>query len=285
VDLRRNDGGDNALTRPLLAALAGWEGAAPGRGLFVLIGRATFSAAVVLAAEFERYTSAVLVGEPTGGRPNQYGEIETFALPHSGLTVSYSSWYFQTSDPWDDRPWVTPNVFVDPSFRSLSTGRDAALEAALAYDLGEPSLSASLVRTAREQGAEAALDTYRRFRAAPEHRYADAEGALTELVVDLWRRDDVAGSLPVALLVAQEYPRSFEAHENVAEIHAALGDTALAVRHASESLRLHPGNGDALRVLRRVCGDGVLEAFLASHPTTDAGQQALRRACGQGGMR
>ena len=279
LDLRQNDGGDSELTRPLLALLAAWDGASPDHGLFVLIGRATFSAAVVLAAELERYTGAVLVGEPTGGRPNQYGEIETFALPHSGLTVSYASWYFQTSDPWDARPWVTPDLFVDLTFEDFSAGRDRVLETALFYDFRTPPLHATLIRVARDQGVVAALEAYRRFRAAPERRYTSTERALTELVIDLWRRDQVAASLPVALLVVDEYPESFEAHENVAEVYADQGNAREAVRYAIESLRLYPGNGDALSVLRDVCGDDVLTAFLASDPAGEMGQAMLRAAC------
>jgi tetratricopeptide (TPR) repeat protein len=282
LDLRRNDGGDSELTRPLLALLTGWEQASLDHGLFVLIGRATFSAAVVLAAELERYTGAVIVGEPTGGRPNQYGEIETFQLPHSDLTVSYSSWYFQTSDPWDARPWVTPDVTVDPTFEDFVAGRDRALEAALSYEWRTPALDATLIRVAREQGVDAALETYQRFRSAPEHRFADTEEALTELLVDLWRRDQVAASLPVALLVVEEYPNSFEAHENVGEIYADQGDVQRAVQHASESLRLNPRNGDALGVLRDICGDQVLTTFLTSDLATARGRTALLGSCDRG---
>jgi hypothetical protein len=43
---------------------------------------------------------------------------------------------------------------------------------------------------------------------------------------------------------------------------------------ARESLRLHPANGDALGVLREVCGSEVLTAFLAADPqrVTPAGR-------------
>lgn len=281
LDLRRNGGGDSELTRPLLALLAGWEAAHPDRALFVLIGRTTFSAGVVLAAELERYTGAVFVGEPTGGRPHQYGEIETFTLPHSGLTVSHASWFFQTSDPWDGREWVPPDLFVAPTFGEFARGRDPVLERALSHDFRAPTLAAALIRTAREADAVAALAAYDAFRAQPEHRYAYTEPALTGLVIDLWLRNHVAASLPVALRVTEEYPASFEARENVAEIHAALGDTAKAVTFALESLRLHPNNGDALNVLRNVCGPGVLRTFTAIDPASEAGREALREACPQ----
>ncbi len=46
-------------------------------------------------------TNPILVGEPTGGKPNSYGEISSFLLPNSGLVVNYSTKYFEqvSGDP------------------------------------------------------------------------------------------------------------------------------------------------------------------------------------------
>ena len=34
---------------------------------------------------------ATLVGEPTGGKPNAYGDVRTFSLPNSRLVIRYST--------------------------------------------------------------------------------------------------------------------------------------------------------------------------------------------------
>ena len=47
------------------------------------------------AVHLEQETQVLTVGEPTGGKPNNFGEIKTFSLPNSGLTVRYSTKYIQ----------------------------------------------------------------------------------------------------------------------------------------------------------------------------------------------
>src|SRR5436309_2866026 len=54
----------------------------------------TYSAALLNALEIRTIPIVTFVGEPTGGRPNSYGQVQSFALPNSGLIVSYSSQYF-----------------------------------------------------------------------------------------------------------------------------------------------------------------------------------------------
>src|SRR6267143_154269 len=68
--------------------------------LFVITGRLTFSAAMNLASRLEHETHATFVGEPTGSRPNHYGEAVTLTLPQRrnkgrfhdslGLTPAFS---------------------------------------------------------------------------------------------------------------------------------------------------------------------------------------------------
>jgi hypothetical protein len=78
-----------------------------------------------------RRLGAVLVGSPTGGKPNSYGNVRTLQLPNSGLQVGYSTRYFQIvsgSDP----EWIAPDLPVEPTIADLRAGRDALLDAAIA---------------------------------------------------------------------------------------------------------------------------------------------------------
>ncbi|MGH3024444.1 MAG: hypothetical protein ACRDNI_12365 [Gaiellaceae bacterium] len=130
VDVRQNGGGDNTTYGPLLHALSSPEIDRPGR-LYALIGRATFSAAGNFVTELERETGAVLVGEPTGGAPNQYGDSETVPLPETGWTAYLPVVYVEKSDPDDPRVAVEPDVPVAWSAEDFFAGRDPALSAAL----------------------------------------------------------------------------------------------------------------------------------------------------------
>ncbi|MFO0972575.1 MAG: hypothetical protein U1A27_03920 [Phycisphaerae bacterium] len=128
VDLRRNGGGNSAVLLPFRAGLllrpALWSRGA----VRVLIGRGTYSSAMMNALELRR-AGAVLVGEPTGGKPNAYGEVRTFELPHCRLHVAYSTRYFRLvpADPES----VTPDVAVEPTIDDWLAGRDPVLDAAL----------------------------------------------------------------------------------------------------------------------------------------------------------
>lgn len=131
VDLRRNDGGDSSLAQPLITGIK-QRAALNQRGrLFVIVGRGTFSSAVLNALDFKNKTQAIFVGEPTGGKPNHYGEFEEFTLPHSRLRVGYSTKYFSYSQ--DDTPSFVPDVLVELSSADYFAGRDPVLEAILAY--------------------------------------------------------------------------------------------------------------------------------------------------------
>lgn len=136
LDLRHNGGGDSRIFFPLKLWLATSDFNRPGR-LFVILGRRTFSSAVLNALEM-RHMNVIFVGEPTGGRPNHYGEVRTFRLPNSGLTVSYSTKYFRKIKDADP-PAVQPDILVEPTFEQWKDGRDPVLEAVLAHRISEDS--------------------------------------------------------------------------------------------------------------------------------------------------
>jgi len=130
LDLRHNPGGDVYTYAPLLDALQAPEIDRPGR-LYVLVSRATFSAAQILCSELERTTSAVFVGEPTGGSPNLYGDPRPRALPVSGWNVHAASVYWERSEPGDERPTLEPDIRVPLTAAAYFAGRDPVLERVL----------------------------------------------------------------------------------------------------------------------------------------------------------
>jgi len=131
IDQRLNGGGDSSIITPLIAVLSKRRYAnQPGR-LFVLIGRGTFSSAYLNALKLKQEMTAILVGEPTGQRPNSYGEVKTMTLPQTKLPVQYSTKYFKTVD--GDLPTLAPDIQVELSSSDYASGRDAVLERALNY--------------------------------------------------------------------------------------------------------------------------------------------------------
>lgn len=133
VDIRDNGGGDNYLNQPLLLALIRARDIDRPGHLFVLTGRHTFSAAQNFAADAERWTQALFVGEPTGSSPNLWGDAKQLTLAKTGLHPMIATLYWEQSDPRDARPWILPDIPAPQTFADYLSGRDPALEAALAY--------------------------------------------------------------------------------------------------------------------------------------------------------
>lgn len=131
IDLRQNGGGKESIMRPLSVGLHERKKFHERGRVFVVIGRATYSSANNNAYELRRATNALFVGEPTGQKPNHYGEVKTLTLPNSGIQVGYSSNYFKRVD--GDPDSVQPDINAALSFSDYLAGRDVVLAAALAY--------------------------------------------------------------------------------------------------------------------------------------------------------
>jgi hypothetical protein len=130
LDVRYNGGGYESVIEPLLKALEKRPAFNEPGKLFVIIGRGTFSSALQNAITLSREYHAALVGEPTGGKPNHYGETRNFDLPKVGLRISYSTRYW-LNYPDGDPLTLEPDLRVDLTLADLLEGRDPALEAAL----------------------------------------------------------------------------------------------------------------------------------------------------------
>jgi hypothetical protein len=129
VDLRRNGGGDSGLLEPFVRGLRRRPAVNRPGGVVVLIGRHTFSSAHMHAVDLKDALGATLIGEPTGQKPNAYGEIRWLTLPHSQIVVRYSTKYWHTAP--GDPPSLEPDVFVGLSSADYFALEDPVLEAAL----------------------------------------------------------------------------------------------------------------------------------------------------------
>lgn len=130
LDLRYNSGGNSAVAAPLFNALDAAQDALD-LDVYVLIGEDTFSSAVLNAVEAKERFSAVLVGQPTGGSVNAFGEVRSVDLPNSPLRLTCSTRYFEPLPGYGEGP-LLPDVPVEPTLSDLLEGRDAVAERALA---------------------------------------------------------------------------------------------------------------------------------------------------------
>jgi hypothetical protein len=126
VDMRQNGGGDFTKGRDYLISEFKKRPKLVKPGLlYVIVGRWTYSAGMANAADFRNDLHAVLVGEPTGARPNGYQENREFSLPNSHLGVSYSIKLYKFQEK--DTPGIMPDKRIDPDWQSYRRGMDPVL--------------------------------------------------------------------------------------------------------------------------------------------------------------
>jgi C-terminal processing protease CtpA/Prc len=104
---------------------------AVGRKTVVLLGRSTFSAAANFVTEVDLETRARLLGEPSGGSPNLWGDAQTVELPRAGLTVRVATLHWEFAAHDDKHLAVVPDVLVPLSAADFFAGRDPVLERAV----------------------------------------------------------------------------------------------------------------------------------------------------------
>ena len=131
VDVRLNGGGDNT-TYGELTSLLGSPTVDKRGELFLLVGRATFSAAANFAAEIDRDTRAIILGESTGGGVETYADTFPVLLPTVGWNVQIAARYHERKKGRGDRRLaIAPDVRIDLSSAQYFAGQDPVLERAL----------------------------------------------------------------------------------------------------------------------------------------------------------
>lgn len=125
VDLRNNSGGNSAILRPFLSKLN--ESYLNKNGsLYVLIGKSTFSSALMNAVDLKRNYESILVGESTSGNVNHYGETRGFQLPNSKITIGYSTRYWETWKGYKGP--LIPDIEIKYSMINFKENIDEAIE-------------------------------------------------------------------------------------------------------------------------------------------------------------
>ena len=129
VDLRDNVGGSSPLFAPFIAKMGKHPTLNTPENFKVIVGRKTFSSAMLNALELKAQTNAAFIGEPTGSGVNHYGEVRRLVLSNIEGFLGYSTKYFKRSPNDDDA--LYPDISVPLRAEEWFGGEDAFLEAAL----------------------------------------------------------------------------------------------------------------------------------------------------------
>jgi hypothetical protein len=133
LDMRYLRGGNGSLAFPLIEALKA-DARINRRGrLIVMIGRENVSAGTVVASRLDLETEAILVGEMTPARANNFlCECAEIVLKNSGYIVSVPR---QRSGNADPRLAIEPDIPFALTSADFFAGKDPALVAALALPI------------------------------------------------------------------------------------------------------------------------------------------------------
>lgn len=126
IDLRNNGGGDFFVGTFLAYYLNLADGIDWKSGVYVLTDKVTFSAATSNASQFRQMLNAKIVGEPTGSNPTGYQDMGQFALPNSGMIVTYSKRLFKFQDR--STQGVQPDILIEYDWKSYSNGIDNMMQ-------------------------------------------------------------------------------------------------------------------------------------------------------------
>jgi hypothetical protein len=252
VDIRHNGGGDNTILQPLIHGLIRRDRTVnrPGH-LYAITGRETFSAAMSCANWIEEHTEARFVGEPTGARPNHFGDATSVRLPNSGMPVRISQYRWSARLPWDDRPWIAPHLPAPPSVALTRANRDPALEA-----IFEEVRTGPLAKRLRVALVAGRVDDARGVYAAEKARRPDRWGRTTvgetaELAQTLFQEGHPEAALALARMNTDFYPGRADVWTTlgVGCVMAGRRDEARAA--LNKALEIDPGSESARRWLNR----------------------------------
>jgi hypothetical protein len=129
VDLRQDTGGNVHKTEPLAEVVSKAVKRGSIASVYVGLGRHTYSAAVLLAAQLKHDCGARFVGEVPRAVPNHQADAEHFELPNSKIEVSYSSKLWRLFPELGEARTIPIDLPAAWTWDDYRSGRDPMLEA------------------------------------------------------------------------------------------------------------------------------------------------------------
>ncbi len=252
LDLRYNSGGNGALVPRFVANFVRRDATRPWGRLYILAGRKTFSAAILLVgALLDAVPDAVVAGEPAGAGLNHFGDPMSFDLSAAPLRLDVSTIWHQGAGSDDVRPYVPVTLPVVIDAADYFAGRDPVLDLVLGDD---DTRGVDAIAAADGPGAAMRVLEARRQRyGALDWWQPFSELRINALGYRALRSGDAARAVAIFALNTTAFPASWNAWDSYGEGLAAVGRGADAVRAYRQSLALNPGNAGA-------------REFLVAHP-------------------
>lgn len=218
VDLRRNVGGNSRLTYPLIYALTHFEKTVPKGQIFIITGRWTLSASIVLCDEINKFCNPIFIGEPTGAAPNLYGENSYWlTLPRSKLEVSYSSEWFQSAGPFVNDLWIAPDIYLPIQSEKYFNLEEPILDRIRSFSKDTISYHDRIYDLAMLDSINEAVKVYEAYKSNPENIYQNTMTSIRRMANQMGRNGKLEYSLKFHELNVRDNPTSVHAMLNLSQ--------------------------------------------------------------------
>lgn len=99
IDLRGNTGGDSSVADLFIERLKKYKKDTHNSvDIYIIIDHKTFSAATYFSVLIRDYQLGTIIGQPTGGKPVSYGNLQEYCLPNSKLSYTISNKFIRRPD-------------------------------------------------------------------------------------------------------------------------------------------------------------------------------------------
>ncbi len=241
LDIRLNGGGNNYLNKSVITGIIQARKINRKGHLFIITGKATFSAAQNLTNELEKYSEAIFVGEPTSENVNFFGDTRTETLPNSQLKLGLSWMWWQNQDPRDKRKWTAPQLATDMSFDDYQKGIDPAMIAISNYK-NEGSADENFRKLVLNGKYDEALTLVKKYVDDPLNRYykTDMENKVNSFGYTLMNQNKLEEASKVLGINVEVFPGSPNVYDSYAESLLKLGKKEEAIKYYNIAISKDP---------------------------------------------
>lgn len=124
IDIRDNSGDSDQYINPIIDWIKNKKINNKAQ-FFVIVGRTTFSSAIINTITLKKDTNAIFMGEETSGKQNHYGSVKNFTLPNSKIKIQYSTQFNKVSE--DNRNTFIPDKIIEISIKDYINKKDPIL--------------------------------------------------------------------------------------------------------------------------------------------------------------
>jgi hypothetical protein len=251
LDIRENTGGESALNRQVTRGIVARPALDRPDRFFVITGALTFSAAMNLSRDLERWTNATFVGEPTGNARFFFGDHRMLTLPASRISVAVSSLTWPPYDPRDRGDFLAPAVFAPLTSADFRSGIDPAMRAILQGTTALP-LDQRVEAAVSAGDTLGALQLLQAARSDVANRFRSPEVTINALGYRLLNARRVPQAVMVFRLNTTAFPQSANVWDSYGEALLAAGDHPGAIASYRRALSIDPTYPSSLQALQRL---------------------------------